>query len=753
MLHQNTPTTLEQSAQTSHLSTPHLWVSNTELAQHLATFFQVCSPEDARDNDAQHHILALDTEREIRRIALDLGEADIKVMPLDRSLEAFLAWHGEKAIIALMMESIDYSTWLDSLTTKRITHEEALGIAQDLLVAGLTRKQRNIELETLRKRCGVSGYDWNRYIKDLEAELHAADGSGSRQTSNPKPLKPSQVVPEIAEKYREQLAWNIQVREWFLYSRKQEGVWSKCPKEAIEKVIRTEIDPLMPDGYSHRFLVDVTNLLKTELMVEEWDTNKDVIPLRNGVLDKETKELRPHSPGDRLTHCLPFDYDPNATCEPIVDWLTETVGGKQDLVTFLLAYLNAVVNRRSDLQRYLELIGTGGSGKSTYMRLATALVGEHNTHTTKHQLLEQNRFETANLHGKALALITEADQYVGAVNVLKAITGQDKLHYEEKNKQAGEGFYFEGMVITAGNEPSRSTDYTSGLKRRKIPVWFRNHVPPGKRRDLDLEFKPYLPGLLNRILSFSDAEVTRLIRDAESVSPSIRDFEKETLCETNPIAAWIDDKLVRDSDSRHTPGWLYEQFKSYCDSTGQKPVSLKRFSNLLVDLCQVQLGWDDVTKGRDRAGRFITGLTIRADGDFSSPYPISEALIEVVTEVVTDSVTDGDGCVTAETTLVNGCDGCDAFLENQRMENLEVELEKISSVVNHQENDTLAVTRHASVTDDEQVKVGDKVTWSECPAHCQSLSPFEVTAIEGDYAKLDLFATLVLRSQLRRADC
>ncbi len=526
-----------------------------------------------------------------------------------------------------------------------------------------------------------------------------------------KPPQSSQISKEIAEKYREKLAWNIQIREWFLYGRKQEGVWSKSPKEAIERVVKSEIEALNPDGFNYRLLTDVINMLKSELMVEEWDSARGLIPLQNGVFDKATRTLLPHAPGYRLTHCLPFEYDPDATCEPILEWLHGTTGGKEDLVTFLLAYLNAVINRRADLQRYLELIGPGGTGKSTYMKLASSLVGKKNTHTTKHQLLEESRFETANLFNKSLALITEADQYIGAVNVLKAITGQDELHYEEKMKQAGEGFQFEGMVITAGNEPSRSTDYTSGLARRKISVWFRNHVPSQKRRDLDSEFKAYLPGLLNQILSFSDEDVTRLIRDAETVCPALREFQRETLCETNPIADWVDNRIVRSPSSRFTPGLLYTSFKEYCDQTGQKPVSLKRFSNLLIDLCQVQLGWTDVKKGRDRTGRFITGLTLRIDND-PSPYPITELLgLDSVTDEVTDvtdSVTDS---VTAETTAVYGCDGCDAFLEEVDAQNFVEAPEKKQQPEKIEKTAGQSVTRHQSVThpSQNQIAVGSKV--------------------------------------------
>jgi hypothetical protein len=50
------------------------------------------------------------------------------------------------------------------------------------------------------------------------------------------------------------------------------------------------------------------------------------------------------------------------------------------------------------------------------------------------------------------------------------------------------------------------------------------------------------------------------------------------------------------------------------------------------------------------------------------------------------------------------------------------------------------------------LSVGDRVYWSECPSHCENFSPFEITEISGDYAKLDLFAKPVLLAQLRLAD-
>ena len=66
------------------------------------------------------------------------------------------------------------------------------------------------------------------------------------------------------------------------------------------------------------------------------------------------------------------------------------------------AYLLGVVTGRTDWQKYLELVGARGTGKSTFTRLATALVGSENVHTTTLNKLEKFKFETASIAGKRL---------------------------------------------------------------------------------------------------------------------------------------------------------------------------------------------------------------------------------------------------------------------------------------------------------------------------------------------------------------
>ena len=113
---------------------------------------------------------------------------------------------------------------------------------------------------------------------------------------------------------------------------------------------------------------------------------------------------------------------------------------------------------KQSMMSQLELIGPGGTGKSTLIRLAIALVGFENVHNTTFKKLEKSNFETASIKDKRLVVITDAERYTGDVSTLKALTGQDTLPYEKKRQQATGGFKPTCMVILAANENIKTSD-------------------------------------------------------------------------------------------------------------------------------------------------------------------------------------------------------------------------------------------------------------------------------------------------------
>ena len=496
------------------------------------------------------------------------------------------------------------------------------------------------------------------------------DGGGKRKKN--KSPRCGQIANRLLEKYRNLIAWDISIQQWRRYGAEHDGIWNKEADEFIRQVLYAELEAMedvTEEDITPALVKQTEELLKWKLAIRKWDSeNRSILPMLNGVLDLKTRELHDHSPNNRLTWVLPINFDPKADCDPIKEWLLEMCGGDRTLMDLMRVWLYGVLAGRTDWQKYLELIGPGGTGKSTFIRLAIALVGQENVHTTTLHKLEGSRFETACIKDKRLVVITDSERYSGNVSTLKAMTGQDTIPYEVKMKQSMGGFVPRAMVIVAANEIIQSGDYTSGLERRRVTIPFSNKIPASKQRNLieingdgiEGEFTPYLTGLLNWVLEVDPTKATAMVKDYVNAVPKLGLAKARSLTATNPIADWLDCNILYRPEERTQIGvakrdkrpdslnqyqnvdrWLYANYCEFCSETQSKPIGLRRFVNLLSDLCSNQLGLDGVKRDRDQHGRYFVGLTIRDDTDIDPP---------LVTGKIKPSMTDDDGTMTDKMT-------------------------------------------------------------------------------------------------------
>ena len=429
--------------------------------------------------------------------------------------------------------------------------------------------------------------------------------------------------------HMDNLLYDGVTQRWLRY---EENVWRPLTIHQATGIVDRLITGLAPEiDYNTSWRDGVMNQLGLYLSWDDSATPKDAIPFKNGVLFLRDMRFEKHRKDLCFTWQLPYDYNVLATCEPIQKWLFETTGDALQ-VELLRAYLDAILTGRADLQRYLELIGPGGTGKGTFIRLAEAVIGKENVHVSELKHLENNRFETAKLYGKRLTVITDAEKYSGDVTTLKAMTGEDSLRFEEKHKQNGASFRYQGMVLIAANQDVGSSDYTSGLQRRRITVRFEKVIPPEKRRDLDAEFEPYLPGVINWALSLPRERVTALLRDTDKHVKSLNGASMDMLINVNPIAAWADDCLVyspefsktfigRKTDEANEK--LYPSYCNWCDGTGHQAFAVNRFITILKDLLCNQLRLVAVKHTRDATGKYFDGIGIRKASTDNKPSPLA----------------------------------------------------------------------------------------------------------------------------------
>jgi P4 family phage/plasmid primase-like protien len=410
--------------------------------------------------------------------------------------------------------------------------------------------------------------------------------------------------------------------QFFIYA-KNTGLWSPFTKIEMFGDIRNKMKQLvaikfLPAGFSSNKINDMYLQLQSMVPFSDWYDGSDYLLFTNGVLDVQTKELLPFTKELYMTQQMPYEYDPAATCEEIIKWLKHTQHGNWERAQVLRAWLRATLLSRYEIQKFVEIVGPGKSGKSTYANIAVALVGKQNAYSTDFENLEKNRFEAASYMGKKLLLFQDADRWGGSVSKLKAITGNDWIRSERKyQSESQDPFQYHGVVMITANEAIQSTDYTSGLARRRLTIPFDRPFEGGQAEQRELikfdskgnpqgVFAPLLPGLVNWLLDMTEEEMRLYLMETGKHVDFFQKYEKMQSLRSNPLLDWMEHNLVFDPNNscqigfcKANPGgganyynwnsWLYPNYAEFCRSCNVGTMSRSRFEPLFLDICKHQL--------------------------------------------------------------------------------------------------------------------------------------------------------------------
>jgi len=486
-----------------------------------------------------------------------------------------------------------------------------------------------IEGGEVKNTKGMDDFIQHKGIEEFRAILTRAKLFGEKE-SDAEGKKKSKIpssdamARQIAEDYRDKLAFNNEVLCWYRYEADAPGIWSPETDEFIESIVYQIIESKgiinIPPGY----IGATVRFLRCKLIERKWQPKTGLLPFQNGALEIATGKLHPHSPGYKFTWALPRPHSIVATdWGNISQWLDTATGGNLHIKNLLLAYAAATLKGRADIQKFLHLIGIGGSGKGTFCRLLISLIGIENTHSSTLDDWCSNRFEAAQAYGKRLLIFPDEDKGTRSLGKFKQLTGGDWLRAEEKGKKPFK-FKFEGMVAVASNFPIFGADNSSGMSRRTIAVPFDAVVARNARRNLDNDFEPELPAFTNYLLSLDDAWVANTLRGVMDI-PEVGAQFWESKIREDSIAGFLNDKLILDplaqvsiGDSLNADGTLYHAYHQYCTDQGHKPQAVKNFSPNLIECASTILGWQ-IEKAHTKIGKIIKGLRLRTKADEHLP--------------------------------------------------------------------------------------------------------------------------------------
>lgn len=556
---------------------------------------------------------------------------------------------GGRGIGSLIMEAKKHG-WVEPQDHKVMSPDDATLDRAEQLLAELEEDLGINQMPTLAPK------KEEKVVASTKKTKKKEEGKGKDQkTKNP---SYDVVTDVVLNMYHGNLLYSQQHGAFFLYEYQgNKGLWYQLSEAEFKGDIKNKLDLIkdgfLHNGYSMKMINDIVEQLRITVIFDDWYEGNDLLLFKNGVLNVHTREFQRCSRELYITQQLPYEYDPSATCEAIIKWLKGTQDGSWERTQVLRAWLRAVLLGCSDIQKFVEIVGPGKSGKSTYSNLAHALVGDDNAMISSLEHLEKNRFETSNLYKKKLLLFNDVERYGGSVSVLKAITGRDLIRNERKFQASSQKpFKYNGLVMITANEPIQTTDPTSGLARRRLTIPFDKPFTGSSSEQKTLidmddrgrpfgEFASLLPGLVNWLLDMEDWEMREYLMETNKKVDFFAQHHKEQILKSNQIMDWMAHHVVYDPGVAASVGfakfdsargyenwdkWLYASYCSFCRGSNNNILGRSRFESLLLDVCVHQLRLN-VTKETTTKGMRIINIAVRNSNP--TKYEAYPSIIEV----------------------------------------------------------------------------------------------------------------------------
>lgn len=348
----------------------------------------------------------------------------------------------------------------------------------------------------------------------------------------------------------------------------------------LKTMIRELIYPRFIKSTTIKRIYDLF-IADAELQTEPGDVNQypsEWICFRNGFYDPAGRKMIPHDPKYRAVNQIPHDFDPDGHVdgEHIKSWLSFIAPEKDDR-EMLLQFAGYAMTRDVRQQKFLILLGEGGTGKSTVIKLIEAVIGEENLSNVSLAQLGQ-RFASYGLMGKLLNSC--ADLEVTALedtSTLKKLLGEDRLSAEAKGKDAVSFKSYAKLIFSTNELPIVKAERTNGFYRRLL-ILEMNRIPDGKRAD----FFEELTGELDFFIHEAVGALGRMYQ-AGTITESSGSIEavKRLRKDSDTVEAWIDEECTTEHGARTDRGSLFTSYESYCSRSDRTALSRNNFFRAL----------------------------------------------------------------------------------------------------------------------------------------------------------------------------
>lgn len=367
--------------------------------------------------------------------------------------------------------------------------------------------------------------------------------------------------------------------------------------------------------------------LRSYQSYDVFETDLDLLPLKNGVLNIQTGEIEDYRKGKHyFMFQLPVNYVPEAKSPHFEKFVSEIVYPADIPVVQEIFGYCLWRNGLTSMKKAVMLLGSGDNGKSLLLSVLTAMLGEKNVKAITLTDLSENRFACAWLRGKLANINPDlTDKALKETGRFKGLVGDDMMPYEIKHGGGGE-FLNRAKPIFSANKLPDSPDNSDAYYTRWIILNFpyqfvRGKVvssierPAANKATLKADLIGELSGILNWALvglkrlrelgRFTNELSTDKMREIyEKLANSLKAFVIEQCDVTNNPS----DFLSKEE--------FHVTYARYCQDKKLMPMTKEKVGRELPRCNPGQ-----ITQGRDTIGkeRLVTwrGIRLKTSDEFA----------------------------------------------------------------------------------------------------------------------------------------
>jgi putative DNA primase/helicase len=319
------------------------------------------------------------------------------------------------------------------------------------------------------------------------------------------------------------------------------------------------------------------------ISTEQFDTDQYLLGCTNGVIDLRTGELRKGRQEDYIMKTTDLAYNPLAGCPRWLQFLDEIFLGNTELIDFIHRAIGYSLTGDISEQCLFICYGTGWNGKSKFLAILRALLGDYARNTPFSTFAEKNRDiatnDVAALAGVRLVTASETgeSQRLNEARI-KAMTGGDPITARFLYGEFFDYLPAYKVWLAVNHKPViRGTDEGIWRRIRLIPfeASFKANPDPYIEEKLKVE--------LEGILRWADEGCLKWRKERLGMVEKVKTATEEYRQESDVIAQFLAECTIETETAKVKASDLYEAYKKWCEETGEEPISGNAFGRRMKE--------------------------------------------------------------------------------------------------------------------------------------------------------------------------